>query len=122
MFGELAFLLGQVRCANVEVAPECKQAWVLSLEFELIDLYNPCGLLDYTSLNFFFQNLVHHLRFKLDLLRSEHPSHPLAGLHRKINVRKTALQPLENLLALQKQARAMAELLTQWNPALQQLA
>ena len=122
IFGELSLLLNEPRSADVLVPTHCRQAMVLTLDYRLFEPGEGFSLLDSASRRIFFQHISHHLRFKLDNLRQQHPDHPLANQHRQIPLRLLNSNPVEQLEAIRAQTQAMAKLLTQWNPSLQRLA
>jgi CRP-like cAMP-binding protein len=121
IFGELSLLLDQPRCADIRVSDGARYAIVLETDFRIFSTDDGFSLLDTVSKRIFYQNIVHHLRFKLDNLRQQYPKHPLADQHRQISPRLLAPNPAEQLRATRGQAVAMAKLLAQWNPSLQQL-
>lgn len=121
IFGEMALLLNQPRSADIILADSCRQALVFTLESEIFQNFSQFTLIDDTTKLIFYRHLVHHLRWQLDKLRNQYPSHPLADKHRQMKL--TLLKnDAKQLPANYTQAKNLADLLLQWNPSLVHLA
>ncbi|WP_317931251.1 cyclic nucleotide-binding domain-containing protein [Halioxenophilus sp. WMMB6] len=118
VFGEIALILGQPRSADIRVAEQCRQATVFGLDFNAFGRLNDFSLIKLPIKQAFYRNVVHTLRWQLEVYRQQHPSHPLAEKHRRIKVLSLPKGGFEELQALHNQAVELATLLVEWNPSI----
>lgn len=115
VFGDLSMLLEQPRTATVVADSSSREVIVFSLDFSVFG-----ALLDFNHIKLstkltYYRNLVHSLRWKLEVYRGRFGHHALANRHRLVPLFRGLAGTTEELLALREQARQMAELLLCWN-------
>lgn len=118
VFGEIALLLNTPRSADIRVADGCRQATVFGLDFNAFGRVQDFSLVTLATKLSFYRNVVHTLRWKLEVYRSQYPSHPLANAHRKLKVLAQNAVGNAALEDLHQQATDLARLLVQWNPSI----
>ncbi|WP_237066753.1 cyclic nucleotide-binding domain-containing protein [Microbulbifer guangxiensis] len=115
LFGDLAMLLAEPRSADVVASPTSRETLVLGVDCTLFTDLEDFSLLHLPTKLVFYRNMVHSLRWKLEVYRSKYPSHELANSHRKLKLYTGPKNSREELLALADQARALARILLDWN-------
>ncbi|AOS96951.1 Cyclic nucleotide-binding domain protein [Microbulbifer aggregans] len=115
LFGDLAMLLAEPRSADVIASPTSREAQVLGVDCTLFADLEDFSLLHLPTKLVFYRNMVHSLRWKLEVYRSKYPSHQLANSHRKLKLYTGPKNSREELLSLADQARALARILLDWN-------
>ncbi|MDP5209435.1 cyclic nucleotide-binding domain-containing protein [Microbulbifer sp. 2205BS26-8] len=115
LFGDLSMLLSEPRSANVLASRHSRDTQVLGLDCTLFSDLDDLSLLQLPAKLIFYRNMVHSLRWKLEVYRSKYPSHQLADNHRKIKLYTGPKRCREELLALSEQARGLARILLDWN-------
>ncbi|KUJ82637.1 cyclic nucleotide-binding protein [Microbulbifer flavimaris] len=115
LFGDLAMLLAEPRSADVVAAPTSRDTQVLGVDCTLFADLEDFSLLHLPTKLVFYRNMVHSLRWKLEVYRSKYPSHELANSHRKLKLYTGPKNSRDELLALADQARALARILLDWN-------
>lgn len=115
VFGDLAVLIDHKRTATVVADPHCKSVRVFGTDFRVFG-----ELRDFTQITLatkleYYRNMVHSLRWKLEVYRMSYPDHAFASNHRKIKLYAGRKDTLDELLSLDEQARALARLLITWN-------
>ncbi|WP_345549018.1 cyclic nucleotide-binding domain-containing protein [Microbulbifer aestuariivivens] len=115
LFGDLAMLLAEPRSADVIAASGNLETQVLGVDSTLFSDLEDFSLLTLPTKLVFYRNMVHSLRWKLEVYRSQYSSHPLANSHRKLKLYTGAKNCVEELRALADQARALGRILLQWN-------
>ncbi|WP_323846940.1 cyclic nucleotide-binding domain-containing protein [Microbulbifer magnicolonia] len=115
VFGDLSMLLAEPRSATIVAAPTSRDTQVLGLDCTLFGDLDDCSLLHLPTKLVFYRNMVHSLRWKLEVYRSKYPEHQLADSHRKLKLYTGPKNCREELLALADQARALARILLDWN-------
>lgn len=118
VFGEIALLLDRPRSADICVSENCRQAMIFGLDYNAFGRLTDFSLISLGTKLAFYQNVVHNLRWKLELYRSQHPDNPLASRHRQIKLSTSPRGGEEELQSLHDQAVALAQLLVEWNPSL----
>ena len=118
VFGEIALLLDQPRSADIRVSDNCRQALIFGLDYNAFGRLTDFSLISLATKLAFYQNVVHNLRWKLELYRSQHPNNPLASKHRQIKLSTSPKGGEAELQSLHQQAVALAKLLVEWNPSL----
>ncbi|WP_444891348.1 cyclic nucleotide-binding domain-containing protein [Microbulbifer sp. DLAB2-AA] len=115
LFGDLSMLLAEPRSANIFAAHNSRETQVLGLDCSLFGDLEDFTLLQLPTKLTFYRNMVHSLRWKLEVYRSKYPSHQLADSHRKLKLYTGPKNSREELVALAEQARALARILLDWN-------
>ncbi|MFC6634629.1 Crp/Fnr family transcriptional regulator [Microbulbifer taiwanensis] len=115
VFGDLSMLLAEPRSATIVAAPDSRDTQVLGLDCTLFGDLDDFTLLQLPTKLVFYRNMVHSLRWKLEVYRSKYPGHQLADSHRKLKLYTGPKNCREELLALADQARALARILLDWN-------
>lgn len=121
VFGDLAILFDQVRTATVVADSNAKRILVFGTHFKVfgkLDEFHPISLA--TKL-IYYRNMVHNLRWKLEVYRVAYPDQPFASDHRKIKLFSGARDSMEELISLDFQARELARLLVNWNDEIDRL-
>ncbi|GMG87152.1 cyclic nucleotide-binding domain-containing protein [Biformimicrobium ophioploci] len=115
VFGDLAMLLAEPRSATIVAAGEAKEVQVLGVDCTLFGDLEDFTLLQLPTKLVFYRNMVHSLRWKLEVYRSRFPEHELANSHRRLRLYTGQKNCKEELVALAEQARCLAGILLDWN-------
>ncbi|MFS1522853.1 cyclic nucleotide-binding domain-containing protein [Microbulbifer sp. 2304DJ12-6] len=115
LFGDLSMLLSEPRSANVLASPHSRDTQVLGLDCTLFGDLDDLSLLQLPAKLIFYRNMVHSLRWKLEVYRSKYPGHQLADSHRKLKLYTGPKHCRQELVALAEQARGLARILLDWN-------
>lgn len=115
VFGDLSQLVGQPRTATVIAEPNVREAMVLAMDSSMFSDIESAGPINVKTKLAYYRSVVHNLRWKLEVYRSQHLQHILANEHRKIKLYSGTKDTIEELHALYTQAQALARLLLQWN-------
>lgn len=115
VFGDLSMLVGSARTATLVADPAGRDVMVFASDFRVfgdLEATRPISL--QTKLTY-YRNTVHHLRWKLEVYRSQNPQHSFANKHRQVKLYTGPKDTPEELHALHAQAQALARLLLEWN-------
>lgn len=115
VFGDLAILFDYERSATVVADRSCNKIVIFATHFGVfgqLEEFHPISLK--TKL-IYYRNMVHNLRWKLEVYRVAHAEQPLASEHRSIRLYSGPRDTLQELRSLDKQARELATLLVRWN-------
>ncbi|MCO1333242.1 cyclic nucleotide-binding domain-containing protein [Microbulbifer sp. OS29] len=115
LFGDLSMLLAEPRSANIFAASNSKDTQVLGVDCTLFGDLDDLSLLQLPAKLVFYRNMVHSLRWKLEVYRSKYPGHQLANSHRRLKLYTGPKNCREELTALAEQAKALARILLDWN-------
>ncbi|WP_193164934.1 Crp/Fnr family transcriptional regulator [Microbulbifer hainanensis] len=115
VFGDLSMLLAEPRSATIAAAPGSRDTQVLGVDCTLFGDLDDFSLLHLPTKLVFYRNMVHSLRWKLEVYRSKYPGHQLADSHRKLKLYTGPKNCRDELVALADQARALARILLDWN-------
>ncbi|WP_445363205.1 Crp/Fnr family transcriptional regulator [Microbulbifer sp. ANSA003] len=115
LFGDLSMLLAEPRSADVFAANNSQDTQVLGVDCTLFGDLEDLSLLQLPAKLVFYRNMVHSLRWKLEVYRSKYPGHQLANSHRKLKLYTGPKNSREELIALAEQAKALAQILLDWN-------
>lgn len=118
IFGDMAILMDLPRSATVIADVKTKLSVVVRTDFSIFGEPQDLGSIKLPLKLLFYRTMVHNLRWKLEVYRSQFPTHAFATDHRKIRLYTGSRDSLEELLSLDTQARQLAELLIAWNLAL----
>ncbi|WP_439134237.1 cyclic nucleotide-binding domain-containing protein [Pseudomaricurvus sp.] len=117
LFGDLAMLLSTARSASIRADENSREILVFATDFSLFgDLEDTLRVSLATKL-IYYRNLLHSLRWKLEVYRSKYPEHPLADQHRSVKLYRGDKDTRDELLSLHEQACRLGELLVEWNRA-----
>ncbi|TQV80137.1 cyclic nucleotide-binding domain-containing protein [Exilibacterium tricleocarpae] len=115
VFGDLAMLGGLGRTATLVADPACKQVLAFGTDFTVFgELADTRVVSLYTKLAY-YRNMVHSLRWKLEVYRMKYPQHSLSGDHRRVRLFTGTRDTFEELQALHDQALSLTRLLVAWN-------
>lgn len=116
--GVLALLTQQPRNATLVVDPKGGRCQLIGTDF------TPFGALtDYSQIHLgaklaLWRMVANNTRWKLNLYKMQNAEHPLAGELAKVESFKGEKDSEEELLSLDRQVRALTELMSRWNEAL----
>lgn len=122
VFGDLALLLGAGRMATLNVDPSCREATVFATDFTIFGELEDCSRINLATKLCYYHNLLHSLRWKLEVYRGKYPDFELAEKHRGVKLYRGEKHSLDELRALHQQACELAGLLGQWNQAFGRLS
>ena len=114
-FGDLSVLLQIPRTANVFVDEHCRETIVFGTDFAIFGEVSNFRHVSLETKPIYYRHSVHTLRWRLDLLRSRYPDHPLSNEHWKCKLYNGPRDCEEELQALYQQSVGFARLLVQWN-------
>lgn len=117
IFGDMAILLDLPRSATVIADIKPRQSLVVRTDFSIFGEPKDLGCISLPVKLMVYRTMVHNLRWKLEVYRSQFPDR-LAADHRKIRLYTGRRDTTEELTSLDIQARQLAELLIGWNLAL----
>lgn len=115
VFGDLAMLMQQERTATVMADDNCREILVFATDFSLFGELEDTHRINLSTKLAYYRNLIHSLRWKLEVYRTKYPDHLLADQHRSIRLYTGAKDTLEELRALADQGRNLGQLLIDWN-------
>lgn len=115
VFGDLAVLLEHKRTATVVSDSNCKKVLVFGTDFQVFGGLEDFSFISLTTKLVYYRNMVHNLRWKLEVYRMSFPDKSFASDHRKVKLFSGTKETREELLSLDCQARALARLLVNWN-------
>ncbi|WNO10149.1 cyclic nucleotide-binding domain-containing protein [Teredinibacter sp. KSP-S5-2] len=122
VFGDLAVLVDHQRTATVIADSNCKRVLVFGTDFTVFGELTDISKISLFTKLVYYRNMVHNLRWKLEVYRMSYPEHSFASNHRKVKLYIGKKDTLEELISLDEQARALARLLVQWNLEFDRLA
>lgn len=115
VFGDLSQLVGQPRTATVIAEPNFRESMVLAMDSSIFSDIDGQGAINVHTKLAYYRSVIHNLRWKLEVYRSQHLQHVLANKHRQVKLYNGKKDTLDELHALYAQAQALARLLLQWN-------
>ncbi|HQQ62282.1 MAG TPA: cyclic nucleotide-binding domain-containing protein [Pseudomonadales bacterium] len=115
MFGDLAMLSEGKRNATVIADPDSKEISLFGTDFSVFGKLEEIGGISLHTKLIFFRNMVHGIRWKLEVYKMQYASHPLVAKGRAIRMYMGPKDTKEELLALHDQAKALAAVLQEWN-------
>jgi len=115
VFGDISQLLKQSRTATVLADKSARQSLVFALDFSVFGSLSSTVPINLKTKLIYYRNMVHNLRWKLEVYRSQHLQHPLANKHRLIKLFTGLKDTQSELISLHEQAMGLAHLLTEWN-------
>ncbi len=115
VFGDLALLVAQPRTADVVADENCREVCVFGTDFRVFGSLDDMDTISLQTKLAYYRNTVHNLRWKLELYRIKHPANPLSGRHRQIKLYHGQKDTFDELVHLDQQAKALAQMLMAWN-------
>lgn len=121
VFGDIALILDQERTATVIADKNCKRVLVFGTNFDVFGELTDFSQITLQSKLIFYRNMVHNLRWKLEMYRSSYPDQDFSSDHRKIRLFSGTKDTVDELKSLEIQAQLLAKLIINWNANLQRL-
>jgi hypothetical protein len=118
VFGDLSMLTGGQRIATIRACKHARQTTVLGLDFRLFGALEDFSRLSLKTKLAYYRNTAHNLRWKLDVYRLEYPDSGLSAKHRSLKPFIGIRDSVEELRALEHQAKSFAKWLGAWNQKL----
>ncbi len=122
VFGDLAVLFDHKRTATVVADSNSKKIVVFGTDFKVFGQLEDMHPISLSTKLIYYRNMVHNLRWKLEVYRAAYPDQSFASLHRKIKLYNGARDSIDELKSLDSQARDLAKLLVNWNEAIDRLS
>ena len=115
VFGDLAILAEGKRKAKVVADIKSKELSVFGTAFSVFGKLEDIGGISLNTKLIFYRNMVHGIRWKLEVYKMEHPDHLLVAKGRAVKMFLGAKGTKDELLALHEQGAALSAVLTEWN-------
>lgn len=115
LFGDLAILAEGKRNATVVADSSSKEISLFGTDFSIFGKLEEVGGISLNTKLIFYRNMVHGVRWKLEVYKMQHPNHPLVAKGRSIKMYMGPKGAKEELQSLHEQAAALADLLKDWN-------
>jgi CRP/FNR family cyclic AMP-dependent transcriptional regulator len=115
VFGDLAVLLDHERTATVRADTNSKRVLVFGTDFRAFGGLRETHQVSLATKLLYYRNMVHNLRWKLEVYRVTYPDHAFASEHRKVKLYTGPKDTMDELISLDAQARQLARLLVDWN-------
>lgn len=122
VFGDLAILFDHVRTATVIADANSKRTLVFGTDFAAFGNLEDSHPISLKTKLVYYRNMVHNIRWKLEVYRTSYPDQPFASSHRKIKLFAGIKDTLDELISLDAQARQLAKLLVVWNDEINRLS
>ncbi len=122
VFGDLSILFDQVRTATVIADNNSKKILVFGTHFEIFGKLEETHTIFLNTKLIYYRNMVHNLRWKLEVYRAAYSDQSFASAHRKIKLFTGPKDSMSELKSLDTQARELAKLLVAWNTAIDRLS
>ena len=115
LFGDLAILAEGKRNATVAGDRASKEISLFGTDFSIFGQLDETGGISINTKLMFYRNMVHGVRWKLEVYKMQHPNHALVAKGRAIKMYMGAKGGKEELHALHEQAAALSDVLKEWN-------
>ncbi len=115
LFGDLAMLSNCERRATVCADENCKQALLFATNFSPFGEIDDFSLINMATKLVLYRMMVHSIRWKLEVNKTESPDHELVNEMRSISIYTGDKGGIEELQALSDHAKKLAKLLIRWN-------
>jgi CRP/FNR family cyclic AMP-dependent transcriptional regulator len=115
LFGDLAILAEGKRNATVVADAASKEISLFGTDFSVFGKLEEIGGISLNTKLIFYRNMVHGVRWKLEVYKMQHPNHALVAKGRAIKMHMGPKGVKDELLALHEQAAALADVLKDWN-------
>lgn len=120
VFGDLALMLKKPRSASIVADANCRKILVFGTDFDVFGELSDFSRISLLSKLIYYRNMVHNLRWKLEVYRITYPEQLFAAHHRKVKLYIGSKNTTDELISLDGQARSLAGLLLKWNEAFRQ--
>jgi hypothetical protein len=117
VFGDLAILADGLRKATVVADIKSKEISLFGTDFSVFGKLEDIGGISLNTKLIFYRNMVHGIRWKLEVYKMEHADHPLVAKGRAVKMFIGTKGTKEELLSLNEQATSLSSVLTEWNIA-----
>lgn len=115
LFGDLAIFAEGRRNATVVADKNSREVILFGTDFSIFNNADPhAGVSRHTQL-LFYRNMVHGVRWKLEVYRIQYPDHALVAKGRAVKMYLGAKGSQEELDSLRAQAQQLADVLGEWN-------
>lgn len=115
LFGDLAIFADGKRNATVVADKASKEISLFGTDFSAFGKLEEIGGISLNTKLIFYRNMVHGIRWKLEVYKMQHADHPLVAKGRAIKMYMGPKGNKEELFALHEQGCALAEVLREWN-------
>ncbi len=122
VFGDLAVLFDQERTATVVADQNSRKILVFGTDVKVFGKLEDTHPISLATKLIYYRNMVHNLRWKLEVYRTAYPEQSFASDHRKVKLFVGAKDTIDELRSLDEQARQLAQLLVKWNTEIYQHA
>jgi hypothetical protein len=117
VFGDLAILADGLRKATVVADIKSKEISLFGTDFSVFGKLEDIGGISLNTKLIFYRNMVHGIRWKLEVYKMEHADHPLVAKGRAVKMFIGTKGTKEELFSLNEQATSLSGVLTEWNIA-----
>jgi len=114
LFGDLAQLCDQERKATVAASSD-RGALLFAYDFKAFGPLENFSQVHLSTKLLFYRTVVHSVRWRLEVMRMEQPSHALVSELLKMPVYSGMRDSIDELRALHRQAQDLASILERWN-------
>lgn len=115
VFGDLAVLLDHRRTATVIADIRYRRNLVFCTDFSVFGELGDFSIISLSTKLVYYRVMVHNLRWKLEMYRSQYPGLSFASNHHKVRLYAGPLDTQQELESLDLQARQLSEMLLGWN-------
>jgi CRP/FNR family cyclic AMP-dependent transcriptional regulator len=115
LFGDLAIFTDGKRNATVVADKSSKEISLFGTDFSAFGKLEDIGGISLNTKLIFYRNMVHGIRWKLEVYKMQHTDHPLVAKGRAIKMYLGPKGNKEELFALHEQGSALAGVLREWN-------
>lgn len=115
VFGDLAILADGLRKATVVGDVKSKEITLFGTDFSVFGKLEEIGGISLNTKLIFYRNMVHGIRWKLEVYRMEHQDHPLVAKARSVRMFIGTKGTKDELVSLHEQASALSGILSEWN-------
>lgn len=115
VFGDLAMLVGAQRTATLIADANCREIMAFATDFAVFGELDDFRTINLPTKLIYYRNMVHSLRWKLEVYRMKYPNFQLANDHHKVKLYKGKQNTVDELVSLHDQAVQLAGLLVSWN-------
>lgn len=115
VFGGLAVLFDHVRIATVVADSNSRKVLVFGTNVKIFGKLEEIHNISLSTKLIYYRNMVHNLRWRLEMYRVAYPDQEFSSAHRQIKVYSGPKDTLSELRDLDNQARELAKLLVIWN-------
>lgn len=118
LFGIMSMITATSRSAYIICQPSCKTAVLVKLDFSLFADDSMESQLSLSTKLIFYRLAVHNIRWTLEINKMSDPGNFLSEAIRKLPLVAPEKDSKEELIALKLQARALSDILFEWNESI----